>query len=207
MRISDYQREAGKTDQVAGESRESVLVPLLGLAGEVGTLLSEYKKFLRDGHAHSRFKEQVAEDLGDLLWYVANVATKFGLDLDAVAQANLEKTQSRWPSGSEAGQYRLFDETFPANEQIPRSFQVSFREELLGDAVRVVISLGDKVIGDPLTDNAPAPTTAIGFMTCSTCPTLRPSDGRQLCGNCSVQSEEAIRPRTKSKTALASSHY
>jgi len=43
---------------------------LLGLAGEAGTLLSEYKKHLRDGDAHQLHKERVAEELGDLLWYL-----------------------------------------------------------------------------------------------------------------------------------------
>ena len=42
----------------------SVIVPLLGLAGEAGGLLSEYKKYLRDGAAHRLFKERVGEELG-----------------------------------------------------------------------------------------------------------------------------------------------
>ena len=130
MDLRQYQKEAAKTDQVPGDSDKSVLVPLLGLAGEVGTLLSEYKKFLRDGQAHLRFKEQVAEDLGDLLWYVANAVSKFGFDLEDIAKANLEKTQSRWPTSENAGQYRLFDDGFPASEQIPRQFKVNFLEKL-----------------------------------------------------------------------------
>jgi NTP pyrophosphatase (non-canonical NTP hydrolase) len=152
MDLSHYQKEATKTDQVKGDSREAVLVPLLGLAGEVGTLLSEYKKFLRDGPAHSRFNNEVAEDLGDLLWYVANVATKFGLDLSAVAEANLKKTQNRWPS--DARKYQLFDDELPAKEQFPRQFQITFAEKPEGTKVRVVISTNGVVIGDPLTDNA-----------------------------------------------------
>ncbi|MEX0803158.1 MAG: nucleoside triphosphate pyrophosphohydrolase family protein [Candidatus Binatia bacterium] len=152
MDLSHYQKEATKTDQVKGDGREAILVPLLGLAGEVGTLLSEYKKFLRDGPAHSHFHNEVEEDLGDLLWYVANVATKFGLDLSAVAEANLKKTQNRWPS--DACKYQLFDEALPSIEQMPRRFQITFAEKLEGAKVRVVISRDGVVIGDPLTDNA-----------------------------------------------------
>ncbi|REJ65667.1 MAG: nucleotide pyrophosphohydrolase [Planctomycetota bacterium] len=154
MELQTFQREAAKTDQAAGESEKSILIPLLGLAGEVGTLLSEYKKFLRDGHAHLRFKEQVAEDLGDLLWYVANAATKFGFDLEEIARANIEKTRSRWPTSDKAGQYKLFDDRFPLNEQFPRKFRVSFSEAPEGDAVRVVIAKDGEIVGDPLTDNA-----------------------------------------------------
>ncbi|MEQ1711401.1 MAG: MazG nucleotide pyrophosphohydrolase domain-containing protein, partial [Hyphomicrobium sp.] len=83
MNLNHYQSEAQQTDRVPTTSQASVelgvIVPLLGLAGEAGELLSAYKKFLRDGPAHRLFKERVAEELGDILWYVANVATKFGL--------------------------------------------------------------------------------------------------------------------------------
>ena len=71
----------------------STVVPLLGLAGETGELLSEYKKHLRDGDSHLLFRERVSEELGDLLWYVANVAAKFDLKLGDIAQANLKKTR------------------------------------------------------------------------------------------------------------------
>ncbi|MFN8557582.1 MAG: nucleoside triphosphate pyrophosphohydrolase family protein [Dehalococcoidia bacterium] len=62
MDFNEYQRRAQETDQQPGE----VIVPLLGLAGEAGTLLSEYKKHLRDGSAHQLHKERVVEELGDL---------------------------------------------------------------------------------------------------------------------------------------------
>ena len=72
------------------------MIPLAGLAGETGELLGEYKKYLRDGESHKLFKERLAEEVGDLLWYVANVATKFGLDLAQVAEQNLAKCEGRW---------------------------------------------------------------------------------------------------------------
>jgi len=162
MDFHTYQTEAAKTDQVSGDGEKSKLVPLLGLAGEVGTLLSAYKKFLRDGNAHQRFDEQVAEDLGDLLWYVSNVATKFGLDLEVVAKANLEKTRGRWPQRGSENQPTLFesdhthllDEDFKPEQRIPRRFTVRFEEKCEGDSVRGIISRDGKQIGDSLTDNA-----------------------------------------------------
>src|SRR6185437_10946042 len=75
MDLRDYQHQALKTDQMAGRE-DTLIVPLLGLAGEAGTLISEYKKFLRDGEAHRLHKDRVGEELGDLLWYLANVASK-----------------------------------------------------------------------------------------------------------------------------------
>ena len=100
MNLNNYQREAQKTDRVPGRKNAQagvdLVVPLLGLAGETGELLSEYKKHLRDGSAHLLFKDRVAEELGDLLWYVANVAAKFDLKLEDIAQGNLKKTKDRW---------------------------------------------------------------------------------------------------------------
>ena len=162
MDFRTYQTEAARTDQVAGDDENARIVPLLGLAGEVGTLLAEYKKFLRDGSAHERFQDHVAEELGDLMWYIANVATKFGLDLEEVANGNLEKTRGRWPArgcdhqGRLFGSQRcqLFDEDFPTDQQIPRQFTIQFEEHREGDSVRVIISRDGQQIGDALTDNA-----------------------------------------------------
>lgn len=162
MNLKDFQREAAKTDQVKGDDDKSKLVPLLGLAGEVGTLLSEYKKFLRDGGAHQRFHDQVAEDLGDLLWYVANVATKFNLDLDEIAQANLRKVNDRWTLHSNSEQQTLFDphprhlldEDTSTTQQLPRKFSVEISEVREGESARVIVSHNGKQIGNDLTDNA-----------------------------------------------------
>src|SRR5690349_24648404 len=113
MKFDEYQNGAAKTDIVAADDPHAIIVPLLGMAVEVGKVLSEYKKFLRDGSAHQRFKEQVAEDLGDLLWYVSNVAGKFDLRLEDVARSNLDKIASRWPIGGDGCVYRLLDESAP----------------------------------------------------------------------------------------------
>src|SRR5271169_2976691 len=101
MDMKKYQSEALRTDRVPKTSEDdenSLIVPLLGLAGETGQLLSEYKKHLRDGPAYLLFKERVAEELGDLLWYVSNVASKYNLGLGDIARSNLEKVRGRWGS-------------------------------------------------------------------------------------------------------------
>jgi NTP pyrophosphatase (non-canonical NTP hydrolase) len=132
MDMNTYQALANRTDQhpLAPGSKPAgpeILVPLLGLAGEAGGLLSEYKKYLRDGESHRLFTERVAEELGDLLWYVANVATKFGLPLAEVAARNVEKCRDRWeepeaPAPETPGRRPLFDERYPPHEQLPRRF-------------------------------------------------------------------------------------
>ncbi len=125
MDFDRYQREAMSTDRVpAGEGADdglSLIVPMLGLAGETGQLLSEYKKHLRDGEAHRLFKERVSEELGDLLWYIANVASKFELTLDDIAVANLVKVNARW--ATDRTEPLRFDETLPEGERLPRRFE------------------------------------------------------------------------------------
>jgi hypothetical protein len=130
-------------------------VPLLGLAGEVGELLSEYKKHLRDGAAHQLFKSRVEEELGDILWYVAAVARRFGLRLDQVAANNLSKCGANWGRDTLGGSvHGRFDGGFPDHERFGASITIHFDEVIEGDVVRVRASFDGKQMGQTLTDNA-----------------------------------------------------
>jgi NTP pyrophosphatase (non-canonical NTP hydrolase) len=157
MDLKTYQAEALQTDQVPGSNDDefatAVIVPMLGLAGETGQLLSEYKKHLRDGAAHRLFKDRVGEELGDLLWYVSNVASKFGLDLDDIAQRNLAKVRARWSSPSESAPD--LDSSFPVAERLPRKMTVRLVEEpASGERPKVRMTVDGEGIGSLLGDNA-----------------------------------------------------
>ena len=155
MELNEYQRVANQTDQqpevdTLEANPRSILVPLLGMAGEVGELLGEHKKWLRDGDSYKLFPERVKEELGDLLWYLSNVATKHGLTLEEVADFNLAKTGRRWqPVGADRATRKLLDENFPPSERLPRQMDISI-EEKSGIAITTID--GAKY-GDPLTDN------------------------------------------------------
>ncbi|MBC9880395.1 nucleoside triphosphate pyrophosphohydrolase family protein [Bradyrhizobium sp. INPA01-394B] len=156
MDFDNYQKEAQRTDRVPmrnePDDTASLIVPMLGLAGETGQLLSEYKKHLRDGEAHRLFKERVSEELGDLLWYIANVASKFELSLSDVATANLAKVKQRW---TDNGAERLnFDAGLPHNEQLPRRFEVQLVDVLGETGQRVRVLIDGSPFGAELTDNA-----------------------------------------------------
>lgn len=155
MDLREFQMTAATTDQVPLPHKNAMIVPLLGLVGEAGVLLSEYKKYLRDGEAHRLLRARVAEELGDLLWYVSNVATKFDLDLDTVAADNLAKTKDRWALRYGApGAANAFDGDAPLEQRFPRQFEVSFIEQSIGGRVVTEIFVGDVAIGDRLTDNS-----------------------------------------------------
>lgn len=73
--------------------------PVLGLTGEAGEIANKVKKLQRDGLAIEDIKDDIAAELGDVLWYAAAVATEFGLDLGKVASDNLVKLHSRKARG------------------------------------------------------------------------------------------------------------
>src|ERR1700682_824620 len=83
------------------KSDGALLIPLLGIAGETETLLSEFKKKIRDKESYDGFKERAEEELGDVLWYLSNIASRLDLSLSAIATKNLHKTQERWPIAGE----------------------------------------------------------------------------------------------------------
>lgn len=145
--LDGYQAAAAETD-VEGDSDDPI-VPLLGLAGEVGSLISEFKKKRRpDGLAYTGFEDVVLVELGDILWYLAALARRVDLPLSKVAEQNLEKTRGRWLS-SDGPAFDL-DAGFPDDQRLPRQFDVLF--ELRGE--QVVMSISGEEIGDPIDDNA-----------------------------------------------------
>jgi len=154
MELLEYQRQAARTDQHAHADADPLLVPLLGLAGEIGTLQGEYKKRLRDGSAHEGFQSKVAEDLGDILWYSAAVASRLGLNLADIAAANLAKTRARWLPGLRVAGTAFYDDGFPATEQLPRRFTVVFEEIGTDRGMRVQMTLDGAPVGAPLSDRA-----------------------------------------------------
>jgi NTP pyrophosphatase (non-canonical NTP hydrolase) len=157
--LNDYQEAAQATDQKPGHEGDAIVVPLLGMAGEAGDLLTAYKKWLRDGPAYTSFKERVVEELGDILWYAANLASKFELSLSAIAEANLAKTAARWGERVAGEATRtdplLFDAEFPAHEQFAREMTAEVSETIdANDMATVRLTVDGTPVGDPLNDNA-----------------------------------------------------
>ena len=121
------------------------------LAGEAGQLLSEYKKRLRDGEKHEKFVDRVSEELGDILWYVSNVACKYGLSLEGIAEANLAKTRARYLTSKLTGK---LDDHFEEIERFPHKFSLTFEERTIENRAEVTAYLDGQVVGATLTDNS-----------------------------------------------------
>jgi NTP pyrophosphatase (non-canonical NTP hydrolase) len=153
-----YQRQAIQTNRVKDKGTDLMFVPLLGLAGEAGSLLSEYKKWLREGDRYRPFADQVAEELGDLLWYLANIAENEGLDLQEIAAENLAKIADRYHA-EKTDHTPLFgpdryDASYPLTEQLPLSLSVQFEEIVNDGRIKIVTTIGELPFGDKLTDNS-----------------------------------------------------
>lgn len=150
MTFEEYQRQAQFTDTSAAHVKKRIIIPLLGLAGEAATLLSAYKKYVRDGKAYTLYKDEVAEELGDVLWYLSTLASHYGLSLEDIAASNLAKTKDRFnPQVS----LFSFDSGYPEGQRFPRAMEFLFIEDSDG---RVQVSRSDsgKRVGDSLSDNA-----------------------------------------------------
>ncbi|MGO8907646.1 MAG: nucleoside triphosphate pyrophosphohydrolase family protein [Solirubrobacteraceae bacterium] len=103
MELSEYQRRSRST---AEYPREAWLAyPALGLAGEAGEVAEHAKKAIRDdgGKVSDERRSAMAKELGDVLWYLAQLTSELDLDLDEIAEANLEKLLSRQRRGVLSG--------------------------------------------------------------------------------------------------------
>ena len=103
VELSEYQRRSRAT---AAYPRDAWLAyPALGLAGEAGEVADHAKKAIRDdgGVVSDERRAAMGKELGDVLWYVAQVASELGLDLDEVAEGNLAKLLSRQERGVLSG--------------------------------------------------------------------------------------------------------
>lgn len=165
MDFSEYQRRAALTDRLPEDRSDSGLLPLIGLGGEVGQLMAEYKKRERDREGYRAFREEVEEELGDILWYAATLARRNGLDLGSIAELNLEKTLDLFDLTRPVEPFDAYDADFPSGQRFPRKLTVTFVEtEEANDAgeilqrvrmLRGVHTLeAAAAIGHPLDDNS-----------------------------------------------------
>jgi NTP pyrophosphatase (non-canonical NTP hydrolase) len=101
MTFDEYQKEARTT----AIYKEPIIYPTLGLSGEAGEVADKVKKVLRDnnGEFDINRRTQIAQELGDVLWYLANLAQDIGFDLGEIARANLAKLKHRQKTGQLKG--------------------------------------------------------------------------------------------------------
>ncbi|MBU1126141.1 MAG: nucleoside triphosphate pyrophosphohydrolase family protein [Patescibacteria group bacterium] len=96
MNFNEYQEKSRKT-AVYPDLDNNVVYPTLGLNDEAGEVAGKVKKMFRDdgGVLTDERREAIIQEVGDVLWYVAQLATELKISLDEVAEKNLAKLYSR----------------------------------------------------------------------------------------------------------------
>lgn len=104
MNFNDYQTKSRKTAGYPAIGHP-VIYPTLGLVNEAGEVAGKIKKVFRDkdGQISEETRSALKAELGDVLWYIAQVCTELGLSLDEVAEYNIQKLYDRLERGKIRG--------------------------------------------------------------------------------------------------------
>ena len=97
MDIMEYQEKAKRTVNTNLQDDEQLANLCMGLCGESGEVVDYLKKCLY--HGHKIEKEKLFEELGDIMWYLTNIATLFKLPMDNILDVNIKKLEERYPEG------------------------------------------------------------------------------------------------------------
>lgn len=101
MNFDEYQKRALSTVLTTDDKFKDLLHWVLGINGESGEIAEKVKKIIRDknGQVSAADKQDLAKEIGDVLWYLAVFADQLGVSFDDIARQNLEKLQSRKQRG------------------------------------------------------------------------------------------------------------
>lgn len=94
--FDNYQESCKKT-AVYPNIGKNFTYPTIGLMGEAGEVANKVKKLIRDDNSKiSKEKsDDIAHEIGDMMWYIAQLSTELNLKLSDIVQMNLEKLASR----------------------------------------------------------------------------------------------------------------
>lgn len=104
LNFDKYQEQCKKT-AVYPDIGNNFVYPTLGMIGEAGEVVEKIKKIIRDdgGQISIEKKEELQKEIGDVLWYIAQLSTELGLKLSEVIKMNIEKLSSRQKRGKLKG--------------------------------------------------------------------------------------------------------
>lgn len=97
MNANEYQRQARQFAVYPNKGNNEITYPALGLAGEAGEVANQVKKVLRDdgGYLTGKRLQAIEDELGDVLWYVANLAEEIGSSVESIMEINISKLAER----------------------------------------------------------------------------------------------------------------
>ena len=107
MTFKDYQKLAERTINTDLTENQKIQHALYGLSSETGEISGIFQKNLQ-GHVIKR--DELKEEIGDLLWFISEICFLFGFDMGEIAQGNIDKLKKRYPDG--------FDEDRSVNREL-----------------------------------------------------------------------------------------
>ncbi|MGC8855238.1 MAG: nucleoside triphosphate pyrophosphohydrolase family protein [Anaerolineae bacterium] len=105
MNLNEYQQKSRRTALYPAIGHP-LIYPTLGLVNEAGEVAGKIKKIFRDkgGHISEAERQALKAEMGDVLWYLAQLASELGLSLEEIAKHNLEKLLDRQQRGVIGGE-------------------------------------------------------------------------------------------------------
>lgn len=97
MDIKEFQNKATRTINHDLTTEQLISNMCMGISGESGEVIDIIKKHLYQGHELN--KEHLTEELGDVMFYITNLATLLGIDMQDVLKNNIDKLLKRYPNG------------------------------------------------------------------------------------------------------------
>lgn len=105
MELNEYQKKAIST--AVYPKKYKIIYPAMGVGDEAGEVLGKVKKWMRGddgkGKMSAERKEKITDEMGDVLWYLAVLASDLGVSFDDIAKANVNKLQLRKKKGKLKG--------------------------------------------------------------------------------------------------------
>ena len=150
LTLGQYQNLARRTDRTAQIDRQDLGFPLLGLFGEVGSLMSELKKKQRDADSYIGYEPSVIEELGDVLWYFTNLASRANIALPELAH-RVTRDFEAWDDLPEEAGNIAFADLQPAlattGPKAPQAFERTLMR-LAGEVGDLVAEFSADRLGD-----------------------------------------------------------
>ena len=100
MDIKEYQIKSTRTLNHNEVQQNLITNMCMGISGESGEVIDIIKKHLYQGHELDR--KHLIEELGDVMFYIVNLATLYEIDMQIVLQKNVDKLLKRYPNGFSA---------------------------------------------------------------------------------------------------------
>lgn len=98
MTGNEYQELAARTVNMGLENEKLTVHALCGMASEIGEIHSIFQHYLQHKDREIDIKNLV-DEIGDAIWFIAELCTRFGIKLDDVMARNIEKLRARFPEG------------------------------------------------------------------------------------------------------------